>query len=184
MIDPAALLDKEMDRQAEENYQEPITARRLEGQMAQANHEIQHLTREERQAYYQLVSAQNIVAYSEAMAIDQWIAGVPEADRKRLIGSNEEERARNRLIRLAQDQAVTKLRCEALDAQMAWENTAIRLEAMKRRLSYLQSLAWAYGGECNARSAAGSAVPTRAEPLPIELVKPHKFGLLRENGED
>ena len=86
--------------------------------------------------------------FVEAMAIDEWIGATPEADRKRVVGSNEEERRRNTLLMLARTSTVGDTRTSVQVAERAAAIAQIRLEQAQERVRNLRSIAWAFGGEC------------------------------------
>ena len=86
--------------------------------------------------------------FVEAMAIDEWIGATPEADRKRVVGSNEEERRRNTLLMLAKTSLVGDTRASVQVAERAAAIAQIKLEQAQERVRNLRSIAWAFGGEC------------------------------------
>ena len=86
--------------------------------------------------------------FVEAMAIDAWIGTTPEADRKRVVGANEDERKRNTLLMLARTSNVGDTRTSVQVAERAAAIAQIKFELAQERVRNLRSLAWAFGGEC------------------------------------
>ena len=107
----------------------------------------------------------------EAMAIDSWIASVPEADRKRIVGSNEEERKRNTLLALSRSEGVSEQRRAFIEAERSAAIAQIKLELAMERVRNLRSIAWAYGGECNrGHEPVEDRIVRRDRGIPAELV--------------
>ena len=107
----------------------------------------------------------------EALTIDAWIGTTPEADRKRVVGANEEERRRNTMIMLAKEQVVIQQRVETDKAERSAAIAQIKFELAQERVRNLRSLAWAYGGECNrGHEPVEDRWAKRDRALPAELL--------------
>lgn len=107
----------------------------------------------------------------EAMAIDAWIGATPEADRKRVVGSNEEERRRNTLLMLARTPMVGDIRTLTQLTERTAAIAQIKLEQAQEQVRNLHSLAWAFGGECNrGHEPVEDRWAKRDRALPAELL--------------
>lgn len=107
----------------------------------------------------------------EALAIDAWIGTTPEADRKRVVGANEDERRRNTVIMLAKEHTVIQQRVETDKAERAAAIAQIKFEQAQERVKNLRSIAWCYGGECNrGYEPVEDKAAKRDRALPAELM--------------
>lgn len=130
-----------------------VTASGLIAEFDACRRRVRHATIHEHDMAVKVTEQKEFLAIVEAITIDKWLGGIEPAELKTKYDSNAEDRARNTLVHLTNNEWVVINRDLLQAAEREHVLARIELEDAREALRALHIIGWAYGGECERDSA-------------------------------